>query len=198
MPGNYHFYKLQVPLRKRNPALIDNNEIEEHSDQEPTALGEPEQPSPYNQRSAKRKLDIEASLIDYMNTPIPTPIAPAIQEPNPDRSFFESILPSISDFTEDQKLDFRCEVLNIIKRMRQPPRNIPEYHISQPFTETSAISKHYTQLQTQHPSYTQLPQTRISENIYLKQFVPPPTNSPPTSSTTKYSDENSMDLFSDQ
>jgi len=65
-----------------------------------------------------------------MNTPIPTPTAPVIQELNPDRSFFESILPSISDFTEDQKLDFRCEVLNIIKRMSKPPQSIPQYHTS--------------------------------------------------------------------
>lgn len=84
--------------------------------------------------------------------------------------------------------------------MRQPPRNIPQYHISQPFTETSAISKQYTQLQTvqQHPSYTRLPQAHISENIYLKQFVTPPIISPPTPSTTTYSDENSMDLFSNE
>lgn len=82
-----------------------------------------------------------------MNTPIPTPTSPDIQEINPDRSFFESILPSISDFTEDQKLDFRCEVLNLIKRMKKPPQNILQYHISQPFTEISTMSKQYAQLQ---------------------------------------------------
>lgn len=133
-----------------------------------------------------------------MNTPIPTPTSPAIQELNPDRLFFESILPSISDFTEDQKLDFRCEVLNIIKRMRKPPQNIPQYHTSLPFTETSAVSKQYAQLQTvqQHPLYTRLPQARPSKNIYSRQFVPPSIISPPTPSTTTYSDENSMDLFS--
>lgn len=137
-----------------------------------------------------------------MNTPIPTPTAPAIQELNPDRSFFESILPSISDFTEDQKLDFRCEVLNLIKRIKRikPPQNIPQYHTSLPFTETSAISKQYAQFQTvqQHPSFTRLPQARPSENIYSKQFVPPSIISPPTPSTTIYSDENSMDLFSNE
>lgn len=135
-----------------------------------------------------------------MNTPIPTPTSPAIQKLNPDRSFFESILPSISDFTEDQKLDFRCEVLNIIKRMRKPSQNIPQYHTSLPFTEPSAISKQYAQLQTiqQYPSYTRLPQARPSENIYSRKFVPPSIISPPTPSTTTYSDENSMDLFSNE
>lgn len=72
----------------------------------------------YKQNSSKkRKNDLESSLVEFMNTPIP--ITPAIVlEINPDRSFFESLLPSISSFTEDQKLEFRCEVLNIIKRMR--------------------------------------------------------------------------------
>ncbi|XP_022181892.1 uncharacterized protein LOC111041787 [Myzus persicae] len=55
-----------------------------------------------------------------MNTPIPT-TQPIVPEINPDRSFFESLLPSISSFTEDQKLEFRCEILNIIKRMRNQP-----------------------------------------------------------------------------
>ncbi|KAF0707593.1 MADF domain-containing protein [Aphis craccivora] len=171
-----------------------NDEIEE----ELTQPEEPEQPPTYNQRSTKkRKLDIETSLIDFMNTPIPTPTAPVVQELNPDRSFFESILPSISDFSENQKLDFRCEVLNIIKRMRKPPQSIPQYHTSVPFTETSAISKQYAPLQNvqQHPSYTRLSQVRPSENIiYSRQFVPPSIISPPTPST--HSDENSMDLFS--
>ena len=66
-----------------------------------------------------RTADLESSLIDYLNTPIPSQIIriPA-SEPNPNRSFFDSILPSIANLTEDQKIEFRCEVLNIIKRMR--------------------------------------------------------------------------------
>lgn len=78
-------------------------------------------PPRYKQNpTKKRKLDIESSLIEFMNTPTPkTP--PIVPEINPDRSFFESILLSISSFTEDQKLEFRCEILNIIKRMRSQP-----------------------------------------------------------------------------
>ncbi|VVC35405.1 Hypothetical protein CINCED_3A018508 [Cinara cedri] len=62
----------------------------------------------------KRKCDIE-SIIEFINTLIPTTLSNI-----PDRSFFESILPSISGFTEDQKIEFCCEVLNIIKRIRNP------------------------------------------------------------------------------
>lgn len=82
--------------------------------------------------------------------------------------------------------------------MRKPPQNILQYHISQLFTVTSAIYKQYAQLQTvqQHPSYTRLPQAHTSENIYSRQYVPPSITSPPTPSTTTYSDENSMNLFS--
>ncbi|GBN86780.1 hypothetical protein AVEN_230289-1 [Araneus ventricosus] len=52
-----------------------------------------------------------------MKSPVPQPVA--APEPNADRSFFDSILPSIKDFTDDQKLEFRSEVLSIFKRMRK-------------------------------------------------------------------------------
>ncbi|GBN53285.1 hypothetical protein AVEN_207586-1 [Araneus ventricosus] len=57
----------------------------------------------YEENSArKRKRDLEATLIQFMKSPVPQPVA--APEPNADRSFFDSILPSIKDFTEDQKL----------------------------------------------------------------------------------------------
>lgn len=71
----------------------------------------------YDQRSSlKRKRNVESALIDFMTKPMPTP--PPVSEPDPDRSFFESVLPSIRKFDEDQKIQFRCEVLKIIQRMR--------------------------------------------------------------------------------
>lgn len=90
---------------------------------------EAEIPPSYTQSSSskKRKNDLESSLIDFLNTPIPNQIITTpTPEANPDRSFFESILPSIANLSEDQKIEFRCEVLNIIKRMRAatvPPQN---------------------------------------------------------------------------
>ncbi|XP_076656101.1 uncharacterized protein LOC143360834 [Halictus rubicundus] len=70
-------------------------------------------PQLYTQNTRKRKRDIESALINFMNAPVPDP------KPNADRSFFESILPSLTGFSEDQKLEFRCQVLNIICRIRQ-------------------------------------------------------------------------------
>ena len=67
------------------------------------------------------KRSIEESLINYMNAPIP--VAPV--DTNPDRAFFESMLPCIQLFTEDEKLYFRGEVLNLAKRMRLSRTNIP-------------------------------------------------------------------------
>lgn len=92
------------------------------------------QPPIYNgNRGSRRKRDMESSLINFMNTPIPYPAVNPPPESNPDRSFFESLLPALSGFTEDQKLDFRCEVLNIVKRMRQNTRHthIPSFQAHQ-------------------------------------------------------------------
>lgn len=71
--------------------------------------------------SRKRKRDIKASSPDVRKSPASSPVVASAAESNPDRSFFDSIIPSIKDFTEDQKLELRCEILNIIKRMRNPP-----------------------------------------------------------------------------
>lgn len=97
------------------------SEQEELSEFEEITLLQKEFETPTYTQNQKRKNDFETSLIDFINAPIPSPIVPPVLEINPDRSFFESVLPSISNFTEDQKLEFRCEVLNIIKRMRNSP-----------------------------------------------------------------------------
>ncbi|CAH1170940.1 unnamed protein product [Phaedon cochleariae] len=74
---------------------------------------ESERPKYDQGSSLKRKRNVESALIDFMTKPTPTP--PPASKPDPDRSFFESVLPSISKFDEDQKIEFRCEVLKLIK-----------------------------------------------------------------------------------
>lgn len=45
------------------------------------------------------------------------------QSPNPDRSFFESILPMIKDFDDDMKLDYRTEILQLTQRFNNSLKN---------------------------------------------------------------------------
>lgn len=118
--------KQLVPLLKVSSLDdIDEQDDLEISENHPTE--DADKPPRYEQNtsSRKRKRDIESSLIDFLNTPIPEPTIPIpASEPNPDMSFFQSILPSLANFSEDQKLEFRSEVLNIIKRLRSaPPHN---------------------------------------------------------------------------
>lgn len=72
----------------------------------------------YNRNKRKRKHDLETTFIEFMKSTIPSPAVTRIPESNSDRSFFESLLPLLNNFTEDQKLEFRSEVLNIIKQIR--------------------------------------------------------------------------------
>lgn len=81
---------------------------------------QPESPSYSDGSSKRQKRDSKSPLNVFWETPIPIEPSP---EPNPDRSFFESILPLISNFTEDQQLEFRGEVLSIIKRIRRSSHN---------------------------------------------------------------------------
>ncbi|XP_029712837.2 uncharacterized protein LOC109405708 [Aedes albopictus] len=56
----------------------------------------------------------ESALIDFIKAQ--APVAP---EPNPDRAFFESLLPIVEKFSEDEKLDFRSQVLELVKSIRK-------------------------------------------------------------------------------
>ncbi|XP_075984027.1 uncharacterized protein LOC142981801 [Anticarsia gemmatalis] len=68
-------------------------------------------------RCAKQENDIE-----YVDTPFPDPngtgagFTSTIEDE--DRSFFESLLPAVREFNMDQKLEFRTEVLCLIKGIR--------------------------------------------------------------------------------
>ncbi|XP_018330793.1 uncharacterized protein LOC108740807 [Agrilus planipennis] len=100
-----------------------------------------EKQCPKRRKTGKRTL--EEALINFINTPPQIP-QPQQVDINPDRAFFESLLPSVSLFTEDQKLEFRCEVLSTIKRIRLGAVPTPPA---------------YQQYQQHHPPPTFLPQT---------------------------------------
>lgn len=199
---------------------LDNDELKDQEQPEETLENilqsdRPESRPVYNQNSTKkRKRDIESTLIDFMNSPIPSTTVPVVvPEPNADKSFFDSILPYISTFTADQKLDFQSEVLNIIKRYRNPnppqnyeyPSNVSYYkppHVPVPMHPSQA-SIYSTR---PHNVYQSLIQQRTRQTT---PFVQPPHSglnfnpiSPGSSSSTtigtpSYSEEDSMDIFRD-
>ncbi|CAL1275995.1 unnamed protein product [Larinioides sclopetarius] len=89
-----------------------------------------------------------------MKSPVPQS-APAPEPPNADRSFFDSLLPSIKDFTEDQKLEFRCEVLSLVKRMRKS-------------FSSNSLNSH------QHPTIQNLPHsiTNLTQPLFSPSLTP--------------------------
>jgi len=125
--GRSYIYARQLSFLKTAGATIETHSsldnVDELEDLEQLVENNKTQPDKsescpvYKQNSnRKRKLDIESTLIDFMNSLIPSATVPtSVPEPKPDRSFFESILPSIKNFTEDQKIEFRSEVLNILR-----------------------------------------------------------------------------------
>lgn len=147
-----------------------------------------------------------------MNTPIPT-TPPIVPEINPDRSFFESLLPSISSFTEDQKLEFRCEILNIIKRMRNqtavqqygyPPNN-PHYKPAHAYGQNMyPYSSYIEHSRPPQPNQCSTPitqfRTPLSTQLSQTTSTGVPTISPTSSTSASmdnqyYSEEDSIDLF---
>ncbi|XP_047032914.1 uncharacterized protein LOC124639540 [Helicoverpa zea] len=65
-------------------------------------------------RTSKEETDIE-----YVDTPFPdASVSFSTPVEDEDRSFFESLLPAVREFNMDQKLEFRSEVLCLIKGLR--------------------------------------------------------------------------------
>lgn len=170
---------------------------------------ESETPPTYTQNLTKKhKHDFETSLIDFMNASIPSPIVPPVSEINPDRSFFESVLPSISNFTEDQKIEFRCEVLKIIQRMRNPPvtqnyeySNIPYYkptHVSGPLYPSPHHSNYLNRHQFPIHSQTRLTTSLSQPQSPTMNFnIISPSASSSTTMDQTYSEEDGIDIFRD-
>ena len=115
-----------------------------------------------------------------MKAPLPSSTVTAVPEPNADRSFFESILPFVSGFTEDQKLEFRCEVLSIIRQMRIPQQNTSHINLApqQRYTGYSTYQSSPNLLSSPTPHCSNyLPQTpshQSSTRIPELQPRPPP------------------------
>lgn len=213
--GKRYIYARQLSFLQTAGATTEtqsslDGELEEPSESEQLiSQEESETPPTYTQNSTKkRKRDIETSLIDFINAPIPSSTVPPVSEINPDKSFFESVLPSISNFTEDQKLEFRCEVLNIIKRMRNPPitqnygysPGIPYY---KPTHDPSYPIAHHSNYlnRPQFPIHSQTRQpTPLSQpqnpNMIFKP-ISPSSSSSTTIDNQTFTEEDSLDIFRD-
>lgn len=86
-------------------------------------------------------------------------------------SFFQSILPSIANLTEDQKLEFRGEVLNIIiKRLRSAPQQNygqqPNIQYNVPAYPTTCELLNYSSQPTTHQQYYNSTQILPNHNFF--------------------------------
>ncbi|KAG8190578.1 hypothetical protein JTE90_014055 [Oedothorax gibbosus] len=74
---------------------------------------------------------------------------------NADRLFFESLLPYMASFTEDQKLEFRCEVLNVVKKIKTQHSDCPaQNYNAASVASAQELSSPYTSYDLpQHPNH---------------------------------------------
>jgi len=230
--GRSYIYARQLSFLKTAGATIETHSsldnVDELEDLEQLVENNKTQPDKsescpvYKQNSnRKRKLDIESTLIDFMNSLIPSATVPtSVPEPKPDRSFFESILPSIKNFTEDQKIEFRSEVLNILRHMRNSvhsshftthnceyPPNVSyqrPLHLSVPMHQSSNSSNYSTRPQLYqslstlrtHPAipFTQQPHP----GLHFNPISPDGSSSSNNIDIHTYSEEDTLDLFREE
>ncbi|CAH2093431.1 unnamed protein product [Euphydryas editha] len=67
--------------------------------------------------------------IEFVDTPNVQSESSVHFSEDEDRSFFDSLLPAVREFDLDQKLEFRCEVLKLIKHIRSEANSLkPEFN----------------------------------------------------------------------
>lgn len=203
--GRKYIYARQLSFLQQAGATTETQSslsVEEAEESQEEAIPGPSSaieppPRTVDQRQKKRKRDLESALVDFIQAPIALP--PALTpEPNADRAFFESLLPSISSFSEDEKLEFRSEILGIVQRMRQrqqaavaytvplqPSLNMPPYPST---SQTYPSHQHFVQAPHSSPSHR--PAT-VPTNVHP--MFNPHAHMPPVSPALSTSSESQHD-----
>lgn len=138
-----------------------------------------------NTPASKRRRIIENNLLKFMNTPMPK----ATREvPDDDKSFFESL-------PLDTKLEFRCEVIRLLKRFRTMNEH-PQYIAPRSSQQLQPINRFQEFNNQSRASFTDSP---TQPHLSVSSQQPPytmTTPSPYSSSNYTVTDgEDSMDLF---
>lgn len=142
------------------------------------------QPPPKIERKSKKPKSVDLQIIDYLNKS---------DEANQTKQvyFFRSLLSSVKDFTEDEKLELKGGVISLISNIRKARNNYPHINASQ----TSGAPTYYSynvpnttaaQVQpTQGPSLGQLQQMQSPSYAQLQPMQSPcnPDSNPPSVSS---------------
>ncbi|XP_026749495.1 uncharacterized protein LOC113510243 [Galleria mellonella] len=113
-----HGFK-KISLKRRLNLLTDSNIW--------PSDGEDGPPSTIENLKRKRSSKNKKQDIEYVDTPYIDASASTYQIEDEDRSFFESLLPVVRRFDVDQKLEFRSEILGLIKNIRS--NNIRKFQL---------------------------------------------------------------------
>lgn len=70
----------------------------------------------------RKRTSKRGSEFEYVDSTFPETATCAFPNEDEDRSFFESLLPAVRGFDIDQKLEFRCQVIKLVKTFRSSGR----------------------------------------------------------------------------
>lgn len=114
------------------------------------------------------------------------------QQFDEDKSFLESLLPSLKKFNDDQKLEFRIGVLNLIKTITKPLPTIPQceytYNYQQPYNN-------YGNWQQASGSTTTISTPAVSPSSGSYTSIPVRSPAPPYQNTVLGDNENEFNDY---
>lgn len=91
----------------------------------------------------RKRYSTEANFTD---DPLATPTISMFHPTNEDEAFFASILPFVSGFNEDEKLEFRLELLQLVQRIRQKRKSL----LVEASLSSLAVANHHSTVECNH------------------------------------------------
>lgn len=143
-----------------------------HHEEADTVLSSDPQVPPGPSNKSRRRQELESSLITFMNAPV------VVEPPDQHRSFFESMVPLIQNFSEEQTLQFRAGVIDLIRQIKRQPAETQSAVLSPP--QSSVFNRSMPQ------NYYPIPQHNFQQYSQPINF-PSPHPMPPACPTPDHS-----------
>lgn len=99
---------------KRRRYVLKLNDHSNYSDEDPSTI---------ENLKRKRIPNVKTENMEFVETPAPV-FPDNFSMEDEDKSFFESLLPAVREFNIDQKLEFRSQVINLVKNIRTSAKNV--------------------------------------------------------------------------
>ncbi|XP_074033879.1 uncharacterized protein [Leptinotarsa decemlineata] len=150
----------------------ENAETAEETSLEHTATSESQTPSAINRK--RKKTNIEDKLSQFIDTTLKKQTENDRKEPDEDGAFFTSLIPAVRLLTNDEKIQFRIEVSQLLQRFKNNSTTYTGTHGTMQYMNPPSFQCGHACSYPNYPDNNLAPlgPSSSSAGSYLSQFSP--------------------------